>query len=212
MEQFVDIHTHHHPSPETLSLSNYRLGVDIAMPCAPFSAGIHPWDADKIADCEGLLDELEKIDCMAIGEIGLDFACSVDRTLQQTLFERQLAIASRRNLPVIIHNVKATAEVLATLALYPIPAVIFHGFIGSKEQLGQIVARGFYVSFGFGALRSPRTIEALVACPATALLLESDTAGEPILALYTEVAKLRQTTTQQLATEIYSNYTKIFNK
>lgn len=211
MEQLVDIHTHH-PAANTLSLSNYRLGIDNEMPCAPFSAGIHPWDVDKIADCEGALNELERIDCVAIGEIGLDFACSVDHTLQQTLFERQLAIASRRNLPVIIHNVKATAEVLATLALYPIPAVIFHGFIGSKELLGQIVARGFYVSFGFGALRSPRTIEALVACPATALLLESDTAGEPILALYNEVAKLRQTTTQQLATEIYSNYTKIFNK
>ncbi len=211
MEQLVDIHTHC-PAANTLSLSNYRLGIDNEMPCAPFSAGIHPWDADKIADSEGLLSELEQIDCVAIGEIGLDFACRVDRTLQQALFERQLAIAARRNMPVIIHCVKSTSEVLAALAHYPTSEVIFHGFIGSKEQLGQIVARGFYVSFGFGALRSPRTIEALVACPATALLLESDTAGEPILALYTEVARLRQTTTQQLATEIYSNYTKIFNK
>lgn len=211
MEQLVDIHTHH-SSFATLALRNYRLGVDIEVPCGPFSAGIHPWDVDKIEDYEGLLNELENIDCVAIGEIGLDFAYNADCTLQLALFERQLAIATRRNLPVIIHNVKATAEVLATLAHYPTLTAIFHGFIGSKEQLGQIIGRGYYVSFGFGALRSPRTSEALKACPTTALLLESDTAAEPITALYDEVAKIRKTTTQQLIAEIYSNYTKIFNK
>ena len=209
MEPFVDIHSHH-PLGSNLGLRNHRLGVDSAPPSEPFSAGIHPWDVGLVDNHEELLAELEHIKCLAIGEIGLDKACTSDFVLQQEVLERQLEIAARRQLPVIVHCVKSTAEIVATLAHHPLQAVIFHGFIGSTQQARQITEQGYYLSFGFGALRSPRTIEALKACPSSALFLETDTSEVPIPELYAEVAKLRGTTTQTLTEEIFSNYTKIF--
>lgn len=209
MERFIDIHSHH-PLGDNLGLCNHRLGIDTTPPSDPFSAGIHPWDVDNITNREGLLAELEHINCLAIGEIGLDKACTSDFARQQELFERQLEIAARRQLPVIIHCVKSTAEVVATLAHHPLRAVIFHGFIGSALQAHQLTEQGYNLSFGFGALRSPRTVEALKECPSSALLLETDTSNAPISELYAEVAKLRSTTVQKLITEINNNYAKIF--
>lgn len=209
MSNFIDIHTHN-PATQCIGLRNYRLGVDTTLPASPFSAGIHPWDADKVSDFESLMADLELLNPSAIGEIGLDFACNVDRKVQQKVFQQQLIVASQQELPVIIHCVKATAETLATLVHHPLRAVIFHGFIGSAEVAKQIIHNGYYLSFGFGALRSPRTIEALKESPQERLFLESDTATEPIEKLYQEVAKLRNTTTEQLNKEIVSNYTKIF--
>ena len=209
MEPFIDIHSHH-PLGSNLGLRNYRLGIDTAPPSEPFSAGIHPWDIGDIDNYEELLAELENIKCLAIGEIGLDKARTSDLARQQELFERQLEIAARRQLPVIIHCVKSTAEIVAALTRHPLWAVILHGFIGSPQQAHQLTEQGYYLSFGFGALRSPRTIEALKECPSSALLLETDTSDTPISELYAEVAKLRSTTVQKLITEINNNYTKIF--
>lgn len=209
MNLFVDIHTHL-PNPHSIGLCNYRMGIDTILPQGPFSAGIHPWDVDKTDNTNELLVELEQLNCDAIGEIGLDFACDADHTMQHTLFEQQLTIASRRNLPVILHSVKSVHQVIATLAHHPLRAAIFHGFIGSVEQMHTIISQGYYLSFGFGLLRSPRTIEALKECPVANLFLETDTSSEPIARLYNEVAILRNTTTEQLRTEIFSNYIKIF--
>jgi TatD DNase family protein len=191
---------------------NYRLGVDAAPPTEPFSAGIHPWDVDDLPDRERLLADLENINCLAIGEIGLDKACASSFALQQEIFERQLEIAARRNLPVVVHCVKSSAEVVATLAHYPIRAVVFHGFIGSTEQAEQIWKAGYNTSFGFGALRSPKTLQTIKTCPTDRLFLETDDSKISITALYKEVAHLRNVSIESLKNDIYNNYKRVFNK
>ena len=211
MEHFVDIHTHN-PLGLNLGVRNYRLGVDAAPPTEPFSAGIHPWDVDSLPDTERLLADLENINCLAIGEIGLDKACTSNFATQQELIERQLEIAARRNLPVVVHCVKSSAEVVATLAHYPIRAVVFHGFIGSTEQAEQIWKAGYYTSFGFGALRSPKTLRTIEACPTDRLFLETDDSKISITALYKEVAHLRNVSIESLKNDIYNNYKRVFNK
>lgn len=211
MVDFVDIHTHN-PLGLNLGVRNCRLGVEAAPPTEPFSAGIHPWDVDSLPDTERLLADLENINCLAIGEIGLDKACASSFALQQELFERQLEIAARRNLPVVVHCVKSSAEVVATLAHYPLHAVVFHGFIGSTEQAEQIWKAGYYTSFGFGALRSPKTLRTIEACPTDRLFLETDDSKISITALYKEVAHLRNVSIESLKNDIYNNYKRVFNK
>lgn len=211
MEHFVDIHTHN-PLGLNLGVRNYRLGVDAAPPTEPFSAGIHPWDVDGLPDTERLLADLESINYLSIGEIGLDKACTSNFATQQELFERQLEIAARRNLAVIVHCVKSSAEVVATLAHYPIRAVVFHGFIGSTEQAEQIWKAGHYTSFGFGALRSPKTLLTIKACPTDRLFLETDDSKISITALYKEVAHLRNVSIESLKNDIYNNYKRVFNR
>ncbi len=211
MEHFVDIHTHN-PLGLNLEVRNYRLGIDATPPTEPFSAGIHPWDVDDLPDTEKLLADLESINCLAIGEIGLDKACTSNFATQQELFERQLEIAARRRLPVVVHCVQSNAEVVATLAHYPLRAVVFHGFIGSTEQAEQIWKAGYYTSFGFGALRSPKTLRTIEACPIDRLFLETDDSKTSIATLYEEVTHLRNVSTECLKKDIYNNYKRIFNR
>ena len=211
MTTFVDIHTHN-TLKFNLGVRNYRLGADPNPPQKPFSAGIHPWDAEAATGhLTTLLDLLRATPCVAIGEIGLDKACQVSWEAQITVFDKQLQIAAERGLPVIIHSVRAQAEILASLAHYPtLSAAIFHGFVGSPEQLQELVSRGYFISFGFSALRSPKTIRAIAACPDENIFLESDTEEQNIASLYAAVAEIRGTTIEHLLEEITNNYNRIF--
>ncbi|MBO7300168.1 MAG: TatD family hydrolase [Tidjanibacter sp.] len=211
MAEFIDIHTHSMEEGGK-RIVNRRLGVEPAVGgiCVQ-SVGIHPWDAEALyPTLSELLSQLEIIDCVAIGEVGLDKYCKVDFGRQMELFEAQLHIAERRKLPVVIHCVKAQQEVVKMLSAHALSDVIFHGFIGSVEQMKEIVERGWFVSFGFGALRSPKTIEALRTIPLENLFLESDTDERPIEAIYEAAAQIKNIELELLKSEIENNYNKIF--
>lgn len=211
MDHYIDIHTHN-PLNHRLGVRNFRLAAEEKPTSDPLSAGIHPWDSERLLPCsEQLLRELEGMECVAIGEIGLDKVCDAAREAQQTLFEKQLDIATHRELPVIIHCVKSQAEILEKLKGYPnLPAVIFHGFIGSPQQAKEIISNRHYISFGFSALRSPKTIKAIEACPTENIFLESDESQEDITTLYQGVATIKGVTTEQLCAQIFNNYRRIF--
>lgn len=211
MADIVDIHTHT-PAKEGLQVANFRLGVDPVPPFGLFSVGIHPWDAVTL--CPALLGELQEAlshpNCVALGEIGLDRAYGVEWQRQLECFEAQLTIAADR--PIIIHCVRAQQEVVATLKrVQPnAEAVVFHGFIGSKEQASELLQLGYYLSFGFGALRSPRTVEALRTTPLHRLLLETDTSLLRIEELYAEVARIKEIDLDLLKEQIENNFNTIF--
>lgn len=212
MIPFVDIHTHLALAEGTFGLISHRLGIEpTAGIGADCSVGIHPWDVEKVGAVEPLLRQMRSIPCRAIGEAGLDKACDADFSRQMKLFEKQVVIAAERNLPLIIHCVRAQSEILAILRHYPnLKAVIFHGFIGSPEQATKLTSRGYYISFGFGALRSPKTVNALRGCSGNALFLESDTTEDSISTLYEQVAEVRKVDIATLKREIYDNYIRIF--
>lgn len=114
---------------------------------------------------------------VAIGEIGLDYhwedACP--RAVQQEWFERQLALACRLSLPVIVHDRDAHEDTLRLLRQYR-PTGVIHCFSGSVEMMREAVALGLYVGLGgattFKNARKP--VEVAAAVPADRLLLETD--------------------------------------
>lgn len=210
MNQYTNIHTHKEHEGE-VAIVSWRIGTEPKPATKLLSAGIHPWDAEVLyPTLEALVAELESVDCVAIGEIGLDKACNVPLGIQQEVFARQVEVASRRGLPIVIHCVRAQAEVVAELQKHPLQSVVFHGFIGSKEQAEELLRKGYYLSFGFGALRSPKTMEALREMPLDRLFLESDTAERPIEELYRRVAKEKNIDIERLKKIILDNYTKLF--
>ena len=83
-----------------------------------YCLGIHPWfvKEHREEDLQALEDQLAERPerCVGLGECGLD---RLHGTLdeQQPWFERQVAIAARQELPLIIHSVKTHDEVHATL-------------------------------------------------------------------------------------------------
>ncbi len=210
MNQYTNIHTHKEHEGE-VAIVSWRIGTEPKPATKLLSAGIHPWDAEVLyPTLEALVAELESVDCVAIGEIGLDKACNVPFGIQQEVFARQVEVASRRELPIVIHCVRAQADVVAELQKHPLQSVVFHGFIGSEEQAKELLRKGYYLSFGFGALRSPKTMEALREVPLDRLFLESDTADRSIEELYRRVAKEKNIDIERLKKIILDNYTKLF--
>lgn len=191
-QRLIDIHTHN-PRHDVIS---------------PRMAGIHPWDAEK-----GLMMP-DFMDCDIVGETGLDYHVTVDKEAQKWLFTEHLRIAEKLGKPVVIHNVKATEDILRILAQHPtIHRVVFHGFVGSLQQAETILKRGYYLSFGHRSLRSPKTREVIAKMDITRLFCETDDEQNiSIEEIYSEVAKIRNISTEGLLDVIKNNYNTFFAK
>ena len=171
------------------------------------TVGIHPWHSLD-ADLSAVEATIATAD--AVGEIGLDFACDAPREVQIALFRAQLALAERHKKAVVLHCVRAFEPTMKILSEYQLRAVIFHGFIGSVQQAEQAIKRGYYLSFGEGAFRSPRTLEAMRTTPLSRLFAETDESQISIEKIYEMIATERKIEVTELQTQIENNYNEIF--
>jgi TatD DNase family protein len=146
--------------------------------------GVHPHYAAQLDEPSWL--ELESLvgdpRCSAVGEIGLDFHRNLSPPdVQRAAMARQLETAARRDLPVIVHDREAHAEVTELLLAWPGLALrpargVLHAFSGDAEMASTLTAHGFLVSFAlpiaFGSAVGPRDAAARI--DADAFLLETD--------------------------------------
>lgn len=157
--------------------------------CTAYGAiGIHPFWAHEVGtpDLDAVLGRLESLladhAVVAVGECGLDRArahrgaASLD--WQAELVERQLQIARRHALPVILHCVRAHGRLIEILdAVGPLPkGGVLHAYSGSVELVPRYLERGMYFGFG-GAVTRPafaRAQRALLEVPRDRLVLETD--------------------------------------
>lgn len=158
--------------------------------CEAYGAvGIHPFWAHEVtvADLDSALERLELSlagsAMVAVGECGLDRlqtqrgrAASLE--WQAELLLRQLEIAQRRELPVILHCVRAHGRLIEILdAVGPLPrGGVLHAYSGSAELVPRYAERGMYFGFG-GAVTRPafaRSRRALLEVPQDRLVLETD--------------------------------------
>lgn len=212
MIPYIDIHSHRAGIENSITVRSHRLGTCEVEPPAPFSAGIHPWDAAAITDPEALYEYLRNAGVAAIGEIGLDYAVGTDRDIQMEVFEKQCGIASQRGLPVIVHCVKAFGDIVKVFRGAPDVKVVMHGYIGSPEQTKTAGESGFFLSLGGVSLRSPKTLDGLATFPAERLLLETDDSGITIREIYAQASEKLQIPLQELKELIYNNYKTLFSR
>lgn len=142
------------------------------------ACGIDPQEADKIApgDFAALTELLKNKNCVAIGEIGLEYHYrDVPRSVQLDCFEKQLKMAVYLDKPVIVHDREAHADTLTLLTKYK-PRGILHCFSGSLEMAEQLIAIGMYIGMGgavtFKNARKP--LEVAASIPIERLVLETD--------------------------------------
>ena len=115
------------------------------------AVGVHPEDCAGFQD--GDLAELRQLlrhpKAVAIGEIGLDYYWEENppRDFQQTVFRKQLALASELDLPVIVHDREAHGDSLAIIQEFPTVTGVFHCFSGSPEMAAELLKRGWYLGF-----------------------------------------------------------------
>ncbi len=114
-------------------------------PCMYGAIGIHPEDVEDytLEDIKFIEDNLSCKKIVAIGEIGLDYHYTKENKDKQIeLFEKQLALAEKYNLPVIVHSRDATEDTINSLKKFKCKGVI-HSFSGSIETAKIYLKMGY---------------------------------------------------------------------
>jgi TatD DNase family protein len=113
----------------------------------------------------------------AVGEIGLDYHYDLDpRAVQAERFERQLELASRLDLPVVIHAREAHDDMAVTLKAHPRNRGVIHSFTGGLADADRYLAIGWYLAFN-GAVTfkgADEVREAARCAPLDRILVETD--------------------------------------
>ena len=169
-------------SPETS-----RIAMEQAMrhPGMYYAAGIHPTDAqfltipgdEALSAIRAFFDLPVGKRPVALGEIGLDYHYDdTDKELQAAYFDAQLSLAEELNVPVIIHDRDAHADVFDAILRHPRVTGVMHSFSGSAEMAADYARRGWYISFsGTVSFKNARkVVEAAAVVPDDRILIETD--------------------------------------
>ncbi|MGD8546141.1 MAG: TatD family hydrolase [Candidatus Bathyarchaeota archaeon] len=213
------------------SLLESKKGVQLARRCANVYAtvGIHPHNAKYFNNnvARELKQMAEDPKVVAIGEIGLDYYRNLSsRQAQQEAFKAQLLLAKELQLPVVIHDREAHADVLKTISECQSKIEgVMHCFSGSKEMAVQSIANGFYISFA-GNITFPKAVrlqEIAASLELDKILVETDCPwlapqkirgkrNEPAFLTYTveEIANLKNIPLEKVAKATTQNAYDIF--
>jgi TatD DNase family protein len=213
MNLFINIHTHHPSDSRYIEIINIDDPGQIINP-GLYSCGIHPWAIGKneqaIEKLERCLNEKKLI---ALGEMGIDRAIETDIKLQIDVFIKQHLLAEQFNIPIIIHCVRAYADLLQLHSqLKPSIPWIFHGFNGNLQIASQLIKKGCFLSIGPAIIANLKLQETMVQLPLEHLFFETDTQMISIEEIYLKVAKIRKSPMDLLAPKIQSNFEKLFNQ
>jgi len=164
-------------------MESSRAGIGLAneYPHIYAAVGVHPHDAESMTDDH--IAELERLAAhdkvVAIGEIGLDYYYdNSPRDIQKRRFVDQIELASRVDLPIIVHNRDAHGDTLEIIRQNhgKIPGGVMHCYSGSVEMMREFIDLGFYISLGgpvtFKNAKKP--VEVAREVPLDRLLIETD--------------------------------------
>ena len=179
-----------------------------------------------LSDMENIIRTNKKI--IGIGEIGLDYYWDKSfKELQKEIFIKQIEFANQMNLPLNIHSREAHLDKLEILKKYnKNSTAILHCFSGSLEFAKECIKEGIYIALG-GVVTFKNAVKAkevAAGIPLEYLLLETDDPylapvpfrgkeNQPMYVKYVaeEIAKLRNTTTDEIAKATTQNAERIFN-
>ena len=135
--------------------------------------GLHPENIDEEFDYK-VFDNLDK-KIVGIGEIGLDYHYTKENKLEQIeVFERQLDIAEKLGLPVVIHSRDAVMDTLEVLKRHHNFGVI-HSFSGSLEVAREYIKLGFVLGVnGVVTFKNCNLKETLKNIDTNNIVLETD--------------------------------------
>lgn len=194
------------------------------------SVGVSPSEvANPGRDWQKKIEDSLKLErIVAIGEIGLDYYHKFgDKDSQIELFIRQLEMADKHNLPVIIHNRDAGSDVLQVLReKLPRRGGILHCYSENWEYAKKALELNLYISFaGNVTYRNARNLhETVKKMPPDRMLVESESPfmvpsnyrgkrNRPsfIHASVEFMAELREESQEDISRILYENSMKFFN-
>lgn len=140
--------------------------------------GYHPEVSNKIVEKDyEILEEMVKNNpkIVAIGEIGLDYYWDKDnKDKQREVFCKQLEIAEKLKVPVVIHSRDSINETYEILKKYKVSGVI-HCFSGSLEMAKKFISLGFLLGIGgVVTFKNSKLFEVIEKLELTNIVLETD--------------------------------------
>lgn len=178
---------------------------------------ITPFDIDE----ELRWIEEHKDNCVAIGEIGLDFQLGSEyRKEQIEVFEKALHLAKKLDRPVIIHSRKAELECIEILEKFEMKKVIMHCFSGKKSLIRRCVSNGWLLSVPPVILRLDHFKVLVEITPLENLLTETDAPylspvygerNEPANVEFTirEIARIKNVSEEDVSNQIWRNWNNL---
>lgn len=146
--------------------------------CLYACIGYHPEFVNRIVEndyeiLENLVKNNPKI--VAIGEIGLDYYWDKDnKEKQRKVFRKQLEIAERLDVPVVIHSRDSIGETYEILKEYKVHGVI-HCFSGSLEMANKFIDLGFLLGIGgIVTFKNSKLYQVIEQIPLESIVLETD--------------------------------------
>lgn len=200
------------------------------------TVGVHPED---LQDFDVQLQQIEQLiqnkKVVAIGEIGLDYfylkdlegaALEKAKALQKAEFEKQIVLANKYNLPIVVHSRDAMGDTLEILKrTSPKMPSLLHCYSGSIESAKILMDMDFSFSFGgVVTFKNAKNVQEVVKnLPLQRILLETDcpymapepnrgTRNEPKNVVYVadKIAKLKEISIEEVAAVTTQNAKKLF--
>lgn len=189
--------------------------------------GLHPWMSDDPLDIDRLETLLIEEKAVAIGEIGLDFKIdNLNKDHQIEVFHKQVQLAQKLDLPVLLHNRNAFDEMVEILSDFDTPVRgVLHAFSRGKEIAKKFLDLNLFLAFGGAVTRAnaKRPKKGATFVPDENLLIETDApaiALEDIAPIHVEprhtrdvataLAEIRQTSLESIASITTKNAEKLF--
>jgi len=195
------------------------------------TAGIHPHDIANIDKDLKEIEELAKHEkIVAIGEIGLDYYFVKDNKEEQKQgFIKQIELANKLDLPIVIHSRDAYIDTLDVLRNYAFPNKkgVFHCCQLNQELIKEALNLGFNISFaGPVTFKNSKNVkECLDLIPLDRLQIETDApylSPEPLRGTRNnsinmkitaqKIADLKEISLEELAKVTYENTLRMFEK
>ncbi len=219
MERYFNVHTHRRESLNSafdgiLNIFPKQLNYDFNK--ISLSSAVHPWFINP----DTLKEEYCAVEkavlsgrLAAVGECGLDKITAIDYSLQKSVFDEHLKIADNFSIPVIIHSVKSSFEVLEIIRNFKnIPNFVIHGFSSNYEDYKKFLEYGCYISFFPKAVcgNSKKLNKIIKDIPLSRLFIETDDADMAIKSMYNLIAKIKEIDLEILIQELVINREKVF--
>lgn len=184
------------------------------------SIGVHPTEAET--DVKTAITQIISNinDCVAIGEIGMDYQYDINKTKQKEIFKNMLQVSKKFGKPVSVYSRKAWDDVFSLVQTTGVGKAVFHWYSGPNEVLKKILDNGYFISATPAVEYSPKHRNAIEMTPVESILLETDTPvkykgvpSEPsdVTKVLNMVAKIKNISIDKLANITTNNACKLFD-
>jgi TatD DNase family protein len=188
--------------------------------------GIHPSEIDNFRGEN--LNQLEyfikKEKIIGIGEIGLDYTYKTDKNKQKEIFKKQLQLAEKYKLPVVLHIRETFNDIFEILKNFKV-IPIWHSFAGNLEEVEKFLEIGGFISFsGIITFKNASRLREIVKIvPLERIFLETDSPyltpepyrgkiNEPsyIKFVYQKVSEIKNIEIEKVSNIIRNNFENLF--